>query len=146
MWRPYDTEVGKARYGKTGDGGYVILNSALGAKAIFGYGVDRDVSFENQLSSGWNIPAFVFDHTITDVPEIGPGVKFIPEGIAPVNQAPCFTLEKHLRQFGFENSEIILKIFHQFLLARIYFFLILLPFFTKILIFCILYAHVSKNN
>jgi hypothetical protein len=109
MWRPYDTEVGKARYGKNGDGGYVILDSALGAKAIFGYGVDRDVSFENKLSSRWNIPAFVFDHTITDIPEIGPGVKFVPEGIAPVDQAPCFTLEKHLRQFEFENSEIILK-------------------------------------
>ena len=109
MWRPYDTEFKKARYGKVGDGGYVILDSALGAKAILGYGVDTDVSFENQLSSKWNIPAFVFDHTIKTVPKLGPLVQFVPEGIAASDSPPCFTLDKHLRQFGLENSEIILK-------------------------------------
>jgi hypothetical protein len=109
MWRPYDTEYGKVRYGKKGDGGYVIANSSFGAKAIFGYGVDRDVSFENELSSKWNVPAFVFDHTITSKPRTGPNVQFVPEGIAAEDRAPCFTLEKHLKQFGYENSEILLK-------------------------------------
>lgn len=110
MWQPYDCEIAKARYGPERDGGYVILDSPLGAKAIFGYGVDKDVSFENQLSEKWGIPAFVFDHTIDEViPPLGPNVKFIPEGVGPEDVGPCFTVAKHVNQFGFEGQDIILK-------------------------------------
>lgn len=110
MWQPYDCEISKARYGPERDGGYVILDSPLGAKAIFGYGVDKDVSFENQLSEKWGIPAFVFDHTIDEaIPPLGPNVKFIPEGVGAEDVGPCFTVAKHVKQFGFEGQDIILK-------------------------------------
>jgi hypothetical protein len=93
-------------------GPYVLLDSPLNVKAIFGYGVDRGVAFENELAAKWGVPAFVFDHTIesAEVPELGPNVTYTPEGIGAIDKGPTFTLDKHVRQFGHDGQDIILKL------------------------------------
>jgi hypothetical protein len=107
---PFDV-VGhsKKRYGRDEDGGYVILDAPLGATHILGYGVDKDVSFENQLTEAWNIKAHVFDHTIDAIPPTGAAVEYIKEGIGPKDEDPLYTLETHVSRYVPEGSNFILK-------------------------------------
>ena len=107
---PKSCVAGKKRYGPNNDGGYVLLDRQFDVKAILGYGVGHDVSLENQLAEAWNVPAFVFDHTITDVPPLGPNTKYIKEGITgglETDELKTFTT--HLNQLVPEGN-ILLKI------------------------------------
>lgn len=109
-FRPFDVVSGEMkRYGRDEDGGYVILDDPLGATHLLGYGVDKDVSFENQLTEAWGIKAHVFDHTIDEVPLVGPNVTYVKEGIGAVDADPLFTLENHVNRFVPEGSNFILK-------------------------------------
>jgi len=110
MFQVWDIEgVRKRRFGGDHDGGYVILDSAFGARHLLGYGVDKDVSFENEVTKEFGIKAHVFDHTITQVPPIGPDVIYVPEGIGPIDQSPLFTLQNHVNRFVPEGADYILK-------------------------------------
>ena len=100
----------KKRYGPDDDGGYVIIDSPLGAKHMLGYGVGRDVVFENQVTASWGIHAHVFDHTITKIPEMGPNVTYIPEGISAKDEAPLYSLATHVSKYVPNDAEYILKI------------------------------------
>jgi hypothetical protein len=103
--------IQKKRYGNQhSDGGYVILDSPLGAKHLLGYGVGLDMTFENDLTEGWGINATVFDHTITDLPKLGPGVKYVPEGIGPRDDYPVCSLSTHVKKYVPEGGDYILKI------------------------------------
>lgn len=106
--RPYDVGNMK-RYGRDEDGGYVIHNDPLGATHLLGYGVDKDVSFENQLTEAWGIKAHIFDHTIDEVPETGPNVTYIKEGIGASDAPPLFSLENHVKRFVPDGDNFILK-------------------------------------
>lgn len=111
MFRPWDV-VGpvKKRFGPTtGDGGYVILDSPLGARHLLGYGVDKDVTFENQVTEKWGIDAHVFDHTITALPQMGPRVTYVCEGIGPRDEAPLFSLATHVARYVPDGEDYILK-------------------------------------
>ena len=108
--RPFDVTSGSMkRYGRDEDGGYVIYDDPLGATHILGYGVDKDVSFENQLTEAWGIKAHVFDHTIDEVPPTGSRVTYIKEGIGAEDAPPLFSLENHVKRFVPEGSDFILK-------------------------------------
>jgi hypothetical protein len=107
-FRPYDVGNMK-RYGRNEDGGYVIHNDPLGAIHLLGYGVDKDVSFENELTEAWGIKAHIFDHTIAEVPETGPNVTYIKEGIGAEDAPPLFSLENHVKRFVPDGSNFILK-------------------------------------
>lgn len=110
-FRPFDVvgTMEMKRYGRDEDGGYVIYNDPLGAKHLLGYGVDKDVSFENQLTEAWGIKAHIFDHTIDEIPLTGPNVTYVKEGIAPMDDPPLFSLENHVKRFVPEGSDFILK-------------------------------------
>jgi hypothetical protein len=111
MFRHWDIPgVAKKRYGSEGDGGYVILNSSFGSKHILGYGVDKDVSFENQLTQAWGIKAHVFDHTIEQIPEIGPGVTYVKEGLGIKDEGPLRSLATHVKTHVPAGADYILKI------------------------------------
>ena len=108
--RPFDVVTGDMkRYGRDEDGGYVVYDDPLGAKHLLGYGVDKDVSFENQLTEAWGIKAHIFDHTISEVPETGPNVTYVKEGIGATDADPLFTLETHVKRFVPEGANFILK-------------------------------------
>jgi hypothetical protein len=110
-FRPFDV-VGTGemkRYGRDEDGGYVIYDDPLGTKHLLGYGVDKDVSFENELTEAWGIKAHVFDHTIDDTPTVGPNVTYVKEGIGAVDAPPLFSLDNHVKRFVPEGSNFILK-------------------------------------
>jgi hypothetical protein len=108
--RPFDVVGGEMkRYGRAEDGGYVIYDNPLGATHILGYGVDKDVSFENELTEAWNVNAHVFDHTIDEVPQTGPRVTYIKEGIGAEDAPPLFSLENHVKRFVPDGSNFVLK-------------------------------------
>jgi hypothetical protein len=110
-FRPFDVVPGgkMKRYGRDEDGGYVIYDDPLGAKHLLGYGVDKDVSFENELTEAWGIKAHIFDHTIDEVPLTGVNVTYVNEGIGAVDTPPLFSLENHVKRFVPEGSNFVLK-------------------------------------
>jgi hypothetical protein len=110
MFQPWDVGVEKVRIGsKGGDGGYVILNSNFGSKFILGYGVDKDLSFENEMTERYGMKGTVFDHTIEDVPNTSAEVKYIPEGIGSKDEYPLFTLATHVKRYIPDGESYILK-------------------------------------
>lgn len=109
-FRPFDVEgYSKKRYGRDEDGGYVILDAPLGAVHILGYGVDKDVSFENQLAEAWSIKAHVFDHTIDQIPPTSEAVTYVKEGIGSKDEDPLYTLETHVKRYVPDGSNFVLK-------------------------------------
>jgi hypothetical protein len=109
-FRPFDVVDGAMkRYGRAEDGGYVIYDNPLGATHILGYGVDKDVSFENQLTEAWGIKATIFDHTIDEVPLTGPNVTYVKEGIGATDAPPLFSLANHVKRFVPDGSNFVLK-------------------------------------
>jgi hypothetical protein len=110
MFHPWNVGIPKVRVGdKGGDGGYVILDSNFGSKFILGYGVDRDLSFENEMTSKYDMKGFVFDHTIQETPNISENILYFPEGIGSLDVPPLFTLESHIKRFIPEGESFILK-------------------------------------
>jgi hypothetical protein len=98
MWCPVETPPG-------------FLDASFGAKAILGFGAKKEATRVNEVSAHFEIPGYVFDHSIDeDVPEVGPNVKFVPEGIAAENRGPLFTLAQHVERLGLVDQEIILKL------------------------------------
>jgi len=108
---PFDVVSGgeMKRYGRDEDGGYVIYDDPLGATHLLGYGVDKDVSFENELTEAWGIKAHIFDHTIDEVPLTGANVTYLKEGIGAVDAPPLFSLENHVKRFVPDGSNFVLK-------------------------------------
>jgi hypothetical protein len=109
-FRPFDAVgIQKRRFGRDEDGGYVILDSAFGAKHLLGYGVDKDVSFENELTKAWDIKAHIFDHTISEVPLTSSDVEYVKEGIGARDEPPLHTLATHVSRYVPEGSDFVLK-------------------------------------
>jgi hypothetical protein len=109
-FRPFDVVDGAMkRYGRAEDGGYVIYDNPLSAAHILGYGVDKDVSFENELTEAWGIKATIFDHTIDEVPLTSSNVTYVKEGIGATDAPPLFSLENHVKRFVPDGSNFVLK-------------------------------------
>jgi hypothetical protein len=110
MFHPWNVGLEKIRVGnKQGDGGYVIIDSNFDSKIILGYGVDKDLSFENEMTERFGMKGFVFDHTINEVPNVSENVSYFPEGIGITDSAPLFTLESHVKRFVPDGESFILK-------------------------------------
>lgn len=109
-FRPFGVVgLNKKRYGRHEDGGYVIIDDPLGATHILGYGVDKDVSFENELTEAWGLKAHIFDHTISEVPNTNDSVTYVKEGIGSKDEDPLFTLETHVKRYVPDGSNFVLK-------------------------------------
>lgn len=57
----------KIRIGKKGDGGYILLNDFNGIKIAYSLGINREVSFDQDLADR-KIDVFMYDHTIEKLP------------------------------------------------------------------------------
>jgi hypothetical protein len=59
----------KIRLGRNMDGGYIGFHHRLDSiDAVYSYGINNDISFENDLLSYTKSPIFMYDHTILDIP------------------------------------------------------------------------------
>ena len=109
MFRPWNVNVPKIRVGENRDGGYVILNSLFGAKCMIGYGVDVNVAFDNDFVNKFDVPAYIFDHTVQPPTNLNPKIIFTPEGISTKDEAPLFTLETHVKRHVPDGEQFVLK-------------------------------------
>jgi hypothetical protein len=109
MFHPWNVNVPKIRVGENRDGGYVMLNNLFGATCMIGYGVDVNVAFDNDFISKFNVPAYIFDHTVQPPENLNPKIIFTPEGISTKDEAPLFTLATHVKRFVPDGEQFILK-------------------------------------
>lgn len=109
MFHPWKVNVPKIRVGENRDGGYVMLNDLFGATCMIGYGVDVNVAFDNDFISKFNVPAYIFDHTVQPPTNLDPKIIFTPEGIAAKDSPPLFTLETHVKRCVPDGEQFILK-------------------------------------
>lgn len=109
MFRPWNVGVPKVRVGQERDGGYVMLDSTFGATCMIGYGVDVNVAFDNDFVQKFDIPAFIFDHTIETVPIMDSRITFTKEGLGTEDAAPLFTLGTHVSRHVPDGANFILK-------------------------------------
>lgn len=105
--------LGKAltRIGKNDDGGYVMLNDFSAGRCAYSYGINNDVSWDNDIAErGYNI--YMYDHTIDSLPYDRDEFHFYKQGIAgKVEGVHRFTtLEQCIKNNGHINSRnMILK-------------------------------------
>jgi hypothetical protein len=66
---PYAIPYEKRRFGRQGDGGYVVFMHRLEEIAdVFSYGINDDVSFDLDFTKYSNAQIHMFDHTISSLP------------------------------------------------------------------------------
>ena len=79
---PQDINSTKVRLGNQTDGGYVVPQIAFEkCTALFTYGVEWDISFEEAFIKKYNKPAYLFDHTIDQYDWDYENLHFISEGL-----------------------------------------------------------------
>jgi hypothetical protein len=78
-------DINKKRFGKIGDGGYVIPVEFCNEKNILlSFGINNDVSFENQVLNETSLTSiYCFDPSIVCLPtNSNPNLKFFKQGIS----------------------------------------------------------------
>jgi len=97
----YDTEFTKVRIGDEKDGGYVVLDEiSKNTEVIYSYGVENNISFEENFCEKYGTYGHLFDHTVRDLPNQSENCVFHREGIGPKKTETCDTLRNHLRIYG----------------------------------------------
>jgi hypothetical protein len=109
MFQVWNVNIPKIRIGPEKDGGYVILDSLFGASCMFGYGVDVNVIFDDEFVNKYNVPAYIFDHTVDEPTNLDPKITFTKEGISDKNEYPLFTLETHVKRHVPDGEQFMLK-------------------------------------
>ncbi|MBB5036799.1 hypothetical protein HNQ64_001033 [Prosthecobacter dejongeii] len=111
--QPMESSSELLRLGRNEDGGYVVTERMLEeATALFTYGVGWDISFEEHFVRQTGKKAFLFDHTIRQLPasvKSTENIELFSEGIAPASKPSFGTFAEHLQKLGYSHSPVILK-------------------------------------
>lgn len=102
--RVFETEYEKKRYGKNGDGGYVIADG-LEYDIFISCGIGNDISFEKDFLDKYNIPCYAFDGTIEKLPEEDKRIQFIKKNIAGTESENTTNLKNLLES----NTNVFIK-------------------------------------
>jgi hypothetical protein len=101
----------KARVGREGDGGYVMIDDLDGGGVCYSIGIGPDVSWDIEMAQrGWTV--YQYDHTVGEPPSLHPNCHFYPIGIAPADDAPNLKrLDTILKQNGHtDRTDMVLKV------------------------------------
>jgi len=109
---PFDLEgERKIRYGKCGDGSYVLIDRCRPDQDVVSFGIGPSIEFETDMASRGH-KVFMFDHTVDALPNQHPGFVWTREGIcagnAPTNNLR--SLQAHLERLALKSESLILKI------------------------------------
>jgi len=104
--------VGKQliRIGKLSDGGYVMIDDFISKRVAYSFGICDDVSWDKDIASrGYDV--FMYDHTISDIPEENANFHWEKLGIAQFDNADnCKSLKFYVNKNEHVNQEkMILK-------------------------------------
>lgn len=108
--RPWKIEDKKIRLGPQEDGGYVCSESCLlESSALFTYGVGHEIRYEQDYSSMYNKPVYMYDHTIGRETgwNIGANLFFFNEGLGFSDK--CDDFLNHYRALNVKDR-VLLKI------------------------------------
>jgi hypothetical protein len=101
---PYKIGYNKVRFGKKGDGGYVVFDYNLNnINGLYSYGISDDVSFDLDFVNKHNTKVYMFDHTINTLPTYHDNFMFIKE---PGN-AKNFV--RHINMINRDTNKLFLK-------------------------------------
>ncbi len=101
----------KIRLGNPSDGGYVIPKDILPLiQSVYTYGVENDVSFEEDLIKMASVPVRLYDHTIDALPVNNKNFFFKKQGIARNKHGAFDTFRNHVIENGDTDKRILLKI------------------------------------
>lgn len=114
LLKPQNIFMTKKRLGNPlEDGGYVMVDYVLeNCVALFAYGVSTDTTYEEDFSTKYNKPSYMFDHTVTLTPEEVMRLKnlgciFFAEGLG--FQEKCKDFHQHYKELNI-NGYVLLKI------------------------------------
>lgn len=123
IYTTYDKNgpVKLVRLGKDYDGGYVVPVTSLNeSEVLLGYGIDNDISFEEQFSELYNKKSYAFDCGISSISIKNKLCKFISECIATdqflyTNQQQLInkkisSFEQQLNNLKLHNKKLFIKI------------------------------------
>lgn len=97
------------RMGKSGDGGYVMLNNFQHGRVAYSFGINDDVSWDaDMVKYGYDI--YMYDHTIEKLPYERKEFHFYKYGISSRNVGDLNTLKYFLQTNGhMSEDKMILK-------------------------------------
>ena len=101
----------KQRFGPESDGGYVMI-AGQDYGALYSYGIGGNMRFESHFVRENPIPAYLYDHTISGLPEENPSslITWKQEGIGPRRTADLNSLQGHVAENGdAEKENLLLK-------------------------------------
>jgi hypothetical protein len=112
-----DGPIELIRIGRRGDGGYLVPIPALKAsEALLGYGVNDDISFEEDYSLRLDKPSFGFDCSTESVEINNKLTSFIAECLGtdeflynPYNSLKVSTFNQQIKKLNLENKPVFIK-------------------------------------
>lgn len=117
IYHAYDSNgpIVLRRFGKENDGGYVIPEIAIQkAEFIFSYGLNNEMSFEEEVSLRYKKQSFGFDCTCPLLKNLKSRCHFVPSCIIGKNESPgrfskSGTFDKHLNMVGASRRKLFVK-------------------------------------
>lgn len=104
---PYDTNLTKIRLGNLQDGGYVLADIG-NYDALYSYGCDNKLTFEEHFHETYDRHCYLYDHTqhfTTQVPEY---ISFFKEGVSDVKTDTMDTMDAHISKNDHTKSSNLL--------------------------------------
>ena len=103
------TGFDKARIGRQGDGGYVLLDDFAGVATALSFGIESECSWDMDIA-GRGIDVHMFDHTVDGPPADHPRFRFHKKRIAATLDEQSETLGSILTNIPESEHRIVLKI------------------------------------
>lgn len=101
---PYKTNLNKIRIGGDEDGGYVISEIPdVKYDALYSYGSDDNINFENSFFNKYGVESWVYDHTVNEITNKPDYIHFFKEGVASSKQQNMDTIDNHIIKNGHQN-------------------------------------------
>lgn len=103
--------IRKVRVGRSGDGGYVMLDCFDEIDAAFSFGVEQEISWDTEMAMrGCNV--YMYDHSIDAPPQSNPRFHFFKKMIGPREDSSMGveSIENVLAKHGASGRRNVLKI------------------------------------
>ena len=100
------------RIGRMNDGGYVMLDDIETNMKAYSFGICDDVSWDREMAERYGIDIYMYDHTITGLPEYHKKFHYFKAGISGKDDSMnhLFSIETILKNNAHtEETNLILK-------------------------------------
>ncbi|MBQ0028699.1 MAG: FkbM family methyltransferase, partial [Lachnospiraceae bacterium] len=106
------TDCGYVRIGADRDGGYILLDDFAPEMAAYSFGINDDVTWDEQMADTYDMNIYMYDHTIDGLPKENPHFHYYKQGVAGCDRPEelLYSLKSCLEQNGHSDKDnLILK-------------------------------------